>query len=401
VGILGVKNLLIVLLSLLFLSAMIVPAFSQPGFYWAEVCVEGVVLLKCNGGGCSIPVEAVFDAKISGCVEPGVYGAVFNGKASVSSAVIVFVGVLSFYGFSLNVEFTVENVFPEVVQGVYRACGSLSVDIERVAGVEIACKVVVGGSRGGVSGKPVRQVAVGILGESPPRRKHRWAVVIGISDYSGGGSDIQYADDDALDMLKTLIEVYGYRRENIRLLISDYKVNNATRGDIVAAIDWLRDREAAGDEVVFFYSGHGARGMADDGDGEVIDEAIVPYECTSDALIWDGDLKRMFSDFEASRIIFIFDCCYAGGMTDLKADGRVICMASTESGVSYESSVLQNGVFTYYFVDKGMYQGEADTTPSDGKVTVEEAFDYAKANVPTVVPQKPTISDSFENDLLL
>jgi hypothetical protein len=35
--------------------------------------------------------------------------------------------------------------------------------------------------------------------------------VIGISDYSGGGSDIQYADDDALDMLKTLIEVYGYR----------------------------------------------------------------------------------------------------------------------------------------------------------------------------------------------
>jgi len=132
VGILGVKNLLIVLLSLLFLSAMIVPAFSQPGFYWAEVCVEGMMLLKCNGGGCSIPVEAVFDAKISKCVEPGVYGAVFNGKASVSSAVIVFVGVLSFYGFSLNVEFTVENVFPEVVQGFIKLAALYRLILKRL-----------------------------------------------------------------------------------------------------------------------------------------------------------------------------------------------------------------------------------------------------------------------------
>jgi hypothetical protein len=88
-------------------------------------------------------------------------------------------------------------------------------------------------------------------------------------------------------------------------------------------------------------------------------------------------------------------------MTDLKASGRIICMASTELGVAYESSALHNGVFTYYFVDEGMYQGKADTTPKDGSVTVEEAFDYARANVPTVAPQKPTISDSFENDLLL
>jgi len=395
-----VKNLFIVLLSLLLLSMTVASAVSQSSFYWAEVDVKGMVVLKCNGEGYSIPIEAVFDAKISERVEPGVYGAIFNGKAFVSSSVIMFVGMFSFYGYSLNVEFSVENVFPEVVQGVYRACGSLSVGIEKVTGIEIACKVVVGGSKGEASGKPIRQVAVGVLGESPQRRKHRWAVLIGISDYAGGENDIQYADD-VLDMLKTLIEVYGYRRENIRLLISDYKVNNATRNDIIGVIDWLRDREVAGDEVVFFYSGHGARGIANDGDKEVIDEAIVPYECTSDALIWDGDLKQMFSDFEASRIIFIFDSCYAGGMTDLKASGRVVCMASTESCASYESSILQNGVFTYYFVDEGMYQGKADTTPSDGKVTVEEAFDYARANVPTVVPQKPTISDSFENDLLL
>ncbi len=143
------------------------------------------------------------------------------------------------------------------------------------------------------------------------------------------------------------------------------------------------------------------RGLKADADGEVMDEGIVPSECTAKSIIWDGDLTTMFSGFETTRIIFIFDCCYSGGMTDLKANGRIICTASAETGVSYESSTLQSGVFTYCFVNEGMLQGKADITPKDEVVTVEEAFDYAKANVPTIVSQKPVISDSFENDLRL
>jgi len=267
--------------------------------------------------------------------------------------------------------------------------------------VEITPKITIKGSKGKGGGKPAAQAATGILGTSPPNPNHRWAVIIGISDYAGTANDIQYADDDALDMLEALTIVYGYKRDHIFLLISDYTINNATRNEIITAIDWLRTNEAANDEVVFFYSGHGAKGKANDGDTETIDEAIVPYECTTSSLIWDGNLKMMFSNFETTRIVFIFDSCYSGGMTDLKAPGRIIIMASTESGFSYETSSLQNGVFTYYFVEEGMIQGLADTTLKDGRITIEEAFDYAKANVPTVVPQTPTISDSFSDDLLI
>ncbi len=273
--------------------------------------------------------------------------------------------------------------------------------------VEITPKITVKGSKG--KGKPAVQAATGVLGTPPPDPGHKWAVIIGISDYDGTENDIQYADDDALDMLEALIEVYGYERDHILLLISDYKVNNATRKDILNAIDWLKVNEVAGDEVVFFYSGHGARGIKADSDKEVIDEGIVPWESTTESVIWDGDLASMFGDFDTTRIIFIFDSCYAGGMTDLKASGRVIVMASTESGVSYESSTLQHGIFTYYFVNEGMLQGKADVYDHDKDgtlgepfdVVVEEAFDYAKANVPNVASQTPTISDSFENDLLL
>lgn len=267
--------------------------------------------------------------------------------------------------------------------------------------VEITPKISVKGPRGGGKPSPAGPAATGVLGVLSPSLEHRWAVVVGISDYAGTANDIQYADDDAIDVLNILTTVYGYKRDHIELLISDYIRENATRADIISAIDWLRSREAAGDEVVFFYSGHGARGKANDGDDELIDEAIVPYECTASNLIWDGQLKSMFSSFDTTRIVFIFDSCYAGGMTDLKASGRILCMACEEKRLSYETGDLQNGVFTYYFAEKGILQGSADTTPKNGVITVEEAFDYARANVPTVVPQTPTISDSFMGDMLL
>ncbi|MEM2884969.1 MAG: caspase family protein, partial [Thermoproteota archaeon] len=170
--------------------------------------------------------------------------------------------------------------------------------------VEITPKVRVRGPRGRGGGKPTPGAATGVLGTKPPSPKDRWAVVIGISDYYGTANDIEYADDDALDVLEALIEVYGYDRKNVLLLVSDYKVNNATREDIVKAIDWLKENAGKNSEVFFFYSGHGARGKADDGDREAIDEAMVPYECSSASLIWDGELRTMFSNFETSRIVF-------------------------------------------------------------------------------------------------
>ena len=62
--------------------------------------------------------------------------------------------------------------------------------------------------------------------------------------------------------------------------------------------------------------------------------------------------------------------------------------------------------FTYYFVDEGTLHGQANLHDYDGdsklkepeQVTVEEAFDYTKANCSY---DKPTIGDYFEDDRLL
>ena len=87
-------------------------------------------------------------------------------------------------------------------------------------------------------------------------------------------------------------------------------------------------------------------------------------------------------------------------MTDLKATGRVVAMASAETSLSYEWSSLNNGEFTYYMIEQGMTAGKADkydNIPGVPDVTIEEAYDYAKANR---IRNTPTISDSFVNDLL-
>jgi hypothetical protein len=238
--------------------------------------------------------------------------------------------------------------------------------------------------------------ATGILGD--PVSGSRYAIVVGISDYPGTANDLEYCDDDAIEMAQALTEVYGFT--NVILLTDD----TATRYAILSAIESI-PQDA--DEVVFFFSGHGMKGKAEDGDKERMDEAVVAHDGKDIIPIWDGELKDAFSDFATSRIIFVFDTCLAGGMKkDLEASGRVIAMATTEQGTAIESATLENGEFSYYFVDEGISQGNANIHDYDNdktlyeseQVTVEEAWDYAKANCDY---DKPTIGDYFDNDLLL
>ncbi|BAL80796.1 caspase family protein [Caldisericum exile] len=256
--------------------------------------------------------------------------------------------------------------------------------------IEIVKKLEVKGKP--TSGKPATAVATGIIGE--PCAGNKYAIVIGINDYPGTSNDLNFCVADALSMKEALTTKYGYETTNI-YLITD---SDANRTNITNAITSLRYTVQNNDEVFFFFSGHGAKGKANDGDKENIDESIVIWGDNGNFdYLWDGELKDLFNGFKTNRIIFAFDSCLSGGMTDLASGGRIINMACSESGVSYEFSDLGHGQFTYYFVVQGMLNGLADTNKADGSVTVEEAFDYTASNC---IYQKPTISDQFTNDLL-
>ena len=203
-------------------------------------------------------------------------------------------------------------------------------------------------------------------GPQPDPSVNKWAVVIGISKYKGGGN-LLYPDDDGRDMYNYLL-AKGYPAGNIKLLLD----RDATAKNIMAAIDWLNSWENGSSEVVFFYSGHGSTYDGyNDGDSEYTDEAIVS---TDPYLILDGQLREKFSTFSSSKISFIFDSCFSGGMDDLVGawtgttiTGRVVVAACGENQYSYDGTAAQqNGVFTYYYMN-GLNTYN----------TIEGAFTYA------------------------
>lgn len=166
-------------------------------------------------------------------------------------------------------------------------------------------------------------VATGILGATTTGNKY--AVIIGICDYPGTNLDLCQSDGDSLHMYKALIELYGYEPENIKLFkdsggvagsdLGGVAYNIPTRDNIYSAILDIKDVADSGDEVVFFFSGHGTKGTALDGkipdtdDGERTDEAIVVWKTEADianniTYIWDGELRNLFDGFATTRIAF-------------------------------------------------------------------------------------------------
>jgi len=245
-------------------------------------------------------------------------------------------------------------------------------------------------------GKKSGGAATGVLGA--PVSGFRYAVVVGISEHPAPGMDLGWSHQDAIEMADAL-SVYNFY--DVTLLTD----GDATRSAIVGAIEAI---PAYAEEVVFFFSGHGVEGDAQDWDKEKIDEGIVVHEDSEISYIWDGELQVLFERFDASqRVVFIFDTCLAGGMrNDLRSRGRIIVAATTEKGLAWEDDDLENGEFSYYFVDQGMLKGYANIHDYDGdrltgepdQVTVEEAFDCAEANC---VDDRPNIGDFLDDDLLL
>jgi len=301
--------------------------------------------------------------------------------------------------------------------------------------VEIVKKIGVRGVSlmGPPSRGPKPDVATGIIGEEVSGT--RYAIIIGISDYPGpdhvleGGYDLSYADDDAEDMAFLLESIYGF--ENIQLLVDE----EATRDAILTEIANLKGSVSEGDEVVFFFSGHGVKCTPKptpaQGGGQVgiVTWGEEDFPLPGFGYIWDKELREAFRGFETDRIVFIFDSCLMGGMIDLGKKGRIICMATTQTGVAIEYGEdyvdyyptvpglepFNHGLFTYFFVELGMTEGGADFYDHDGDevygepsdVTVEEAFDFARFYLEGVsiategLWQIPTISDIFLEDLML
>jgi len=131
------------------------------------------------------------------------------------------------------------------------------------------------------------------------------AICVGINNYPGISNDLNGCVNDANDWAN-LLELSGFQVEKI---LDD----QATKHNILSALDSLVTNAASGDQIVFSYSGHGTS-VADTSGDEVdsYDEALYVY----DGVLLDDELRTIIQKLNPeAHMVVISDSCFSGTVT--------------------------------------------------------------------------------------
>ena len=232
-----------------------------------------------------------------------------------------------------------------------------------------------------------------------------YAVLAGVADYPGTGNDLQYPDDDAIDIKNSLLLYSNWEDGNIQLLLD----SDANKSNIQTAIETMGSMADSDDVCLLFFSGHGTNGT----DIAPIDESdgLDEYICAHDANIRDDELSVWLGNLPTTNVVVIVDTCFSGGQIKVVDDftpkvlpgttgvvqkgdgfasditrrisvedmddneGCVVLTASDDNELSWEFDGLENGLFTYFVVsglEKNVDRNE------NGELSAEETGRYAR-----------------------
>jgi len=147
-----------------------------------------------------------------------------------------------------------------------------------------------------------------------PREGRRKALLIGIDQYPQEADCLQGCTNDVFSMSAALQDC-GFKAEQIRTCLNQ----RATAAAILERFEWLVEGARAGDTLVFYYSGHGARvpeyGINQEPDR--LTETLVPYDFdwTPERSVSDEQIYNLYAQLPYDvQFLMIFDCCHSGSM---------------------------------------------------------------------------------------
>lgn len=198
-----------------------------------------------------------------------------------------------------------------------------------------------------------------------------YAVIAGANRGASGEVPLKYASEDATRVAQVLVEVGGFRRENVTMISEP--TAEALRGAIINTNDRIR-REAAGRGVLLvYYSGHA--------DAQAL-------HLGADRLA-ANEVEGLVSGSAASFRVLIVDACRSGALTSVKGataapefaiptaslpgEGFVVLTAAAAGEDAQEADHLGGSFFTHHFLS-GL-RGAADDD-GDRQVTLDEVYGY-------------------------
>ncbi len=221
-----------------------------------------------------------------------------------------------------------------------------------------------------------------------------YLLAVGINEYENPALNLNYAKNDARAFSKALREQGKNIFQNIEV-ISLYD-KEATKKNILQALEELSGKVRPEDVFVFFYAGHGS--MVDNTFYFIPTENVSLYQAERLAAesLEAGAMQEKFSEIAALKQVIVLDACQSGGSAEILAqrgamEEKAMAQLSRSSGVhvmaaagseQYATEVesLGHGLFTYTLLEA--LGGGADGAPRDGNVTVYELKAYLNDQVP-------------------
>lgn len=226
----------------------------------------------------------------------------------------------------------------------------------------------------------------------------KFALVIANTEYTDPGlAQLTAPGKDASEFWRVLDSSELGAFDDVIILL------NENESKVRETIDYFFSLKKPDDLLVLYFSGHGIR--------DEYGSLYLAVKNTNRARLRSTAIKTDFireamDQSRSKRQVLILDCCNSGAFAQgTKAEtggsvgtasafqgtgfGRVVLTASDATQFAWEGDQIigdvQNSLFTHFLV-KGL-EGAADTD-GDGRITVDELYDYAHEQIVNITPKQ-------------
>jgi len=149
-----------------------------------------------------------------------------------------------------------------------------------------------------------------------PALAAKHALIVSINEYAKDAWKLRGAVNDGRNIERLLRGPLGYRPDEIKELFD----RAATRDAILSNFrSWLIDSTKPGDEVFFYFSGHGYQQPDTNGDEEDgLDETLVAADAEPDGkggvrnMIIDDEMELLLDALKDRKVTVVIDSCHSG-----------------------------------------------------------------------------------------
>lgn len=205
----------------------------------------------------------------------------------------------------------------------------------------------------------------------------------------------------------------GYAVKNARTIAEFYRLQGAesvrtfydkqaTRDNIIGALQSIARTARRGDAVFFIYSGHGYA------ESSIFNGGVTTADKSGGYLGYD-EIQILLKNIRAGKKVAFINSCYSGGLTAKKkkkskvkaregaSDANVLLYLSSKGS---ESSFMTRDGFDFLRCVTNGLKGNADAN-SDKVVTARELFNYVNPIIEKTFHVHPQMWGSFDDGMEL